>query len=451
MDRQPAHKSYVFDKAYRDVRKAFATTWGQTFDKGSMEKMFSNVLLFIPNLIVFLVITVFRVILNSIISICLIVVFVTAAPPVYIGFVIVAFLDFLYRLIRRISSMCPICQHRFDLPTYICPSCGVHHTRLIPSQYGIFKRKCQCGHKLPTTFFNGRQKLKSICPHCQFGMEASDNVNICIPVVGGASAGKTCFIVSAIAQLEQISAKKGYNFQYVNNGLNEYESMKKGMEHGYLPEKTGATRLTFYQFYMTPKEEKTRRLVSICDVAGETYEDGDLVGSQIGFRYADAFLVLIDPLSISEYREELAQTTDLSKYGASVMTIDTILSRLVRTLENLYSISSNSMLKTDVAIVFTKCDLPGLDAQIGRSAVDAYIRSHTATRDAATNILCENFLRKYSEDNFLNNVKTKFKSVQYFTCSALGDVPQGKGFTSKGVDAPIMWLMKKIMSQNKSK
>lgn len=449
MEKQPAEKSYVFDKGYRDVGNAFATTWGQTFDGASVKKLFSNVLLFVPNLVVFLIITIFRVVLNSIISLLLITGFLIVAPVVYIGFVIVAFFDFVYRAIKRISSVCPNCQYRFDLPTYICPSCGRKHTRLVPSKYGIFKRKCLCGTKLPTTFFNGRQKLKSVCTKCEFSFDykssSGDQVEICIPVVGGASAGKTCFINMAIAQIQQsVANKKGYDFEHLANGLNEYEDIVQGMKRGYLPEKTSDMRLKYYQFYLTPKDEKIKRLVSICDVGGEIYADGNMIGNQIGFRYANAFIIVIDPLSITEFRKEIGTKVNLAKYGASAMTIDEILSRLVTTLENLYSISSKVMLKTDVAIVFTKCDLPGLDEQIGRKAVNTYIRNHYATREAASNILCEAFLRKYEEDNFVNNVKSKFKSVQYFACSSLGDINSSL-FVAKGVEEPIMWIINKVI------
>ncbi len=448
MQKQPAEKSYVFDKGYRDVGHAFATTWGQTFDSASVKKLFSNVLLFIPNLVVFLIITAFRVVLNSIISLLLIIAFVTVAPTVYIGFVLVAFWDSVYRVFKRISSVCPNCQYRFDLPAYICPSCGRVHSRLIPSQYGIFKRKCLCGKKLPTTFFNGRQKLEAQCVKCGFDLrDGGNHVDICIPVVGGASAGKTCFINMAISRIEQsVAAKKGYVFEYISNGLNDYEDIVRGMNSGYLPEKTSDMRLKYYQFYLAPKGEKVKRLVSICDVGGEIYADNNMIGNQIGFRYANAFIIVIDPLSIIEYKKEVGKSINLSQYGASAMTIDEILSRLITTLENLYSISSKVMLKTDVAIVFTKCDLPGLGEQIGRSAVNIYIRNHYATKEAASNILCEAFLRKHQEDNFVNNVKSKFKSVQYFTCTSLGNINGKGGFTPEGVEEPIMWLMKKILN-----
>lgn len=446
MEKQPAEKSYVFDQAYRDVGNAFETTWGQTFDGVSIKRLFSNVWMFLPNLVAFLVVTIFRVALNSVISLLLVFVFLIVALVVYISFAVVAFLDMVYRGIKRISSVCPNCQRRFDLPAYLCPSCGRKHSRLIPSRYGIFKRKCLCGIKLPTTFLNGRQKLQAICHECGFDLrDGGNHVDICIPVVGGTNAGKTCFITAAISQLEKNAvSNKEYDFEYISNGLNDYQDSIQMMEKGYLPGKTKDMRLKYYQFYLTPKKEKVKRLVSVCDIGGETYADSNDIGSQIGFRYANAFIVVIDPLSIAEYKKEAEKAVDLTKYGASTMKIDEILSRLVGTLENLYNITSGVMLKTDVAIVFTKCDLPGLDEQIGKQAVYDYMQNHHTTKEEASNSLCEDFLRKYQENNFVNNAKSKFKTVQYFTCSSLGNRSSG-AFCPEGVEEPVLWIMRKML------
>ena len=448
MKEQPAEKSYVFDKAYRDVKHTFDVTWGDTFDSAKIKKLFSNVFLFIPNLLVFLIITAFRVVLNSIISLLLIAVFLSVAPIVYIGFVTVAFIDYCYRFFGKISNVCPYCQYKFDLPTYLCPTCGIKHTRLIPSKYGILKRKCLCGTKLPTTFFNGRQKLEGICPKCDCSLKdketGGEQIEVCIPVIGGSSAGKTCFINMAILQLEQgVASRLGYNFKYVPNGLNEYTDIVRGMKRGCLPEKTSEMRLKYYQFYLTYKGSRLKKLVSICDVGGEIYQDQSLIGNQIGFRYADGFIIVVDPLSIIKYRSELQGKVDISTYGMSTEVIDDILSRLIITLENLHAASSKTKFKTRVAIVFTKCDIPGLDEQIGEKAVDLYVGDHNVSREQASNILCEDFLQRYDESNFVNIIKSKFNTVQYFTCSSLGN-QDGKKFKSTGVEAPIIWLLKNI-------
>ena len=61
----------------------------------------------------------------------------------------------------------------------------------------------------------------------------------------------------------------------------------------------------------------------------------------------------------------------------------------------------------------------------------------------AINKVCEQFLIEYEEDNFLNSLKSKFKSIQFFTCSALGHVENGSQFNPDGVEEPALWLIDK--------
>ncbi len=367
----------------------------------------------------------------------------------YIAYLIVTFADWVYRSCKKISSGCPNCQNKFDLPAYVC-TCGRKHSRLVPSaKYGVFVRHCECGRKLKTTFFNGRHKQAGqwVCPDCGYELDGSLQVDIPIPVVGGPSSGKTCYISMAISQIEaNAESKYGLDFSYKPNDAlgDDYEENKQNMENGRLPEKTNDLRLRYYQFYLTPKGEKVRNLISICDVAGEAYERNDEVGSQIGFKYANAFLMMVDPLSLKRFREEVADTIDLSKYGASEKGMDEVLDTLINNLQNMNCLNSKNMIKTDVAVVFTKCDIPGLEEKIGDTAVRRYMQENDVkSKYEACNKVCEQFLIEYEEDNFLNSLKSKFKSIQFFTCSALGHVEDGSDFTPEGVEEPALWLIDK--------
>lgn len=367
----------------------------------------------------------------------------------YLYFGFVKFIDFLYNHLKKISTGCPACQRKYALPTYVC-TCGNKHTKLVPSRYGIMKRKCKCGRKLKTSFLNGRHKLPGqwICPHCGYELNSNGlQVDLCIPVVGGPSSGKTCYINMAISELEAKAANNGLVFEYVRNEQlgDNYEENKSNMKQGYLPEKTDDMRLKYYQFYLTPKKVKVRNLISLCDVAGEAYSDTSAIGQQIGFRYASAFMMLVDPLSIRQYRNSLGDSIDLSAYGASEKSMDEVLSLLVTNLENMYNISSKDMLKTNVVVLFTKCDIPGIDEIIGEKAVQEYMAANKVKdKYDAQNAVCEKFLIENEEDNFLNNLKSKFKSIQFFTCSALGHNENGQGFVSSGVYEPALWIIDKV-------
>lgn len=463
MKKQPARKSYVFEGAYQDIRRTFGTLWGQMIDRDSMKKMFSNILLFIPSLIVFIVITAIRLVLNTLISAVLLIAFLFCAPFVCVGFLSVSLLDLIYRLLHRIRSICPKCQQKYDLPTYICPACGAHHTRLIPSSYGIFKRTCECGTKIPTTFFNGRQRLRAVCPNtdpehpddenrsCGFVfIDGGKSSDFCIPVVGGPSAGKTCFINAAIQSLGNDSAiRDAYRYEYIDNGLNEHLQIVEDMKHGSFPEKSKHYRLQFYQFYLTPKTADVNRVLSVCDVAGEAYEDTHSLTTQVAFRHAGAFIFVVDPLAIEEYRDELKQTRNPYRYSPSDAPLDVTLNVFANAVANFYSLSSKAKIKVPMAVVFTKCDIPELDVLIGETAVREQMRLSGASASAACAYACENFLERYGEGNFVQTLKRRFETVSYFTCSAVSDL--NGPLYADSLKAPLIWAIDQATGAKKKR
>ena len=478
MKKQPAKVNYFFKDAYKEIWATITSTfpkcgdvisdawdsfkdaaeelWENVVSVITIDEPFSNFFLGIAHAFVF-GFHLGKLILSAVLTttICLILSIIQLSITLafmillYLGFFIVLLSDKIYCGIKRIGTSCPNCQEKYSLPTYVC-TCGNEHTSLIPSKYGVLSRKCNCGQKLRTTFFNGRQKLpgKWVCPKCGYELGGPLQVDIPIPVVGGPSSGKTCYISMAISQIEKKSQEEyGLEFQYKPNDAlgDDYEENKANMNIGRLPIKTSDTRLRYYQFYLTPVGKRVKNLVSLCDVAGETYESNAEIGKQIGYKYANAFLMIVDPLSVTQFREELSEEKiDLKKYGASERPMDEVLSTLITTLENMHCLTSQNMIKTDVAVVFSKCDIPGLEAKIGANAVNEYCKKHeNISKYEAQNKVCEQFLMDYSEGNFLNGLKSKFKSIQFFTCSALGHVADGTQFAPEGVEEPALWLIDK--------
>ena len=85
-----------------------------------------------------------------------------------------------------------------------------------------------------------------------------------------------------------------------------------------------------------------------------------------------------------------------------------------------------------------------LDELIGSKAVMRCMNSQKISRQEATNVVCEKFLSRYGEDNFVNSIRSKFNSIQYFTCSSLGYSQNEAQFTPDGVEEPVLWIYKKI-------
>lgn len=386
MKKQPAKINYFFKDAYSEfwatitntfsqcgerigdswdgVTDSFGDLWKNILDIIGFKSIFVNFFKAIWHALV-LGFFVGKLVLSAVLipAICIIfsgvqiVAVVTIMLFVYLGYILFAFADWIYCQFKKISTSCPNCQEKYSLPTYVC-ECGAKHTKLVPSRYGILTRECECGRKLRTTFFNGRQKMsgKWVCTTCGYELGGPLQVDIPIPVVGGPSSGKTCYISMAISQIEK-TADKDYDllFEYKENAAlgDDYKDNKAQMSKGRLPFKTNDTRLRYYQFYLTPKGEKVRNLISICYVAGETYEHNDEMGRQIGFKHANAFLMLVDPLSVTAYREEVGKSIDLRKYGASERPMDEVLDALIHTLESMKCIDSKSTIKTDFAVIFT--------------------------------------------------------------------------------------------------
>lgn len=478
MQKQPARVNYFFKDGYSDFGRTVANTFGRCGQSildasGDVSRSFSDMWetivefftfddfwgglflsiwngikfgLFLGKLIFVAVLT---PVLCAIFSVLQVLTLVIVMGCIYTVFIIVAGIDGLYTWIKKISTSCPRCQQKYALPTYVC-ECGREHTKLVPSKYGVFTRECECGRKLRTTFFNGRQKLpgKWICPHCSYEHGGPLQVSIAIPVVGGPSSGKTCYINMAIKELEETAQDKyGLIFEYQPNYAlgDEYENNKKKMESGVLPAKTSDKRMKYYQFYLTPKGEKVRNQISLCDVAGEAYENNMDTSGQLGYKYANAFLMVVDPLSVIRYRQELNDQINLAQYGASQRPMDEVLNTLIVTLEKMNCINSKNSSKTEVVVMFSKCDIPGIDDKIGMPAVKKYMEDHPDVKNQydAQNKVCEQFLIDYEEGNFINILKSKFKSIQFFTCSALGHVENGQKFDPENVEDPLLWLIDK--------
>lgn len=155
---------------------------------GRTTRLFKLVL----NVLAMLSVLIYGSIITAVVSVINIAVVFVVMAVIYLGFRSYG-LWTLYLIRKHIFTACHECKEKSLIPTYICPRCGAQHTNLTPGVYGILKRRCNCGEKLPTTFFNGRKNLDAICPHCGTLLSNREAVPICIPIVGGRSVGKTAF------------------------------------------------------------------------------------------------------------------------------------------------------------------------------------------------------------------------------------------------------------------
>ena len=376
---------------------------------------------------------------------------------VYLGFSLLWLIDRLYIVINKIKNACPNpeCQAPFLIPVYECPKCGAKHTKLVPGRYGIFKRTCECGAKLPTTFLNGRGKLKAYCPTCGVGLSGDTaSRQYAFPVVGGPSVGKTCYINMTINQLmTQVAPARNWDIKFMTESDEKDHALAmKALNQGIRLNKTELNALTAYQMMLKLPKEKIGRRIYVYDISGEKFSTSSDIQNNQAYSYADGFIFIIDPLTINQFVMEIEDQLDPATYGASSKDFDDILNIMLINLEKMFGLKDKDTLKRNLAVVINKVDIPTLEEKVGETAVQQYLADNAETCKSsmdARDAVCRNFLMDYGAGNFVRTAEAKFKTVRYFTCSALGHNHEGKPYEGKNVVDPMMWLLQQVDSSIK--
>ena len=149
-------------------------------------------------------------------------------------------------------------------------------------------------------------------------------------------------------------------------------------------------------------------------------------------------------------RIEVEHSFSLSKrcYG-----MDLIRTKLYDTTLTSIGLKDKDTLKRNLAVVINKVDIPTLEEKIGEIAAQQYLAENAETCKSymdARDAVCRNFLEEYGAGNFVRTAEAKFKTVRYFTCSALGHNHEGQPYEGKNVVDPVMWLLQQADSSIKA-
>ena len=462
MAKQPARVSYFFGKGYVDLGNTIKESWARNFSSAREQFSMARDKGFFTmgggmNLIAAISIFTFGSVISAFTTLAHIAILLMFFALIYTCFSLLWLIDRIYIMVNKIKNACPNpdCQASFLIPVYECPKCGAKHTKLVPGKYGIFKRTCLCGQKLPTTFLNGRGKLKAYCPVCDqplIGDTASRQY--AFPVIGGPSVGKTCFINMAIEQLiSDVAPERNWEVNFISETEEKDHALAmKALNNGIRLQKTELSSLTAYQLMLKLPHEKITRRVYVYDISGEMFSNSSDVQHNLAYSYANGFIFLIDPLTLAQFVMEVEDTVDPNAYGASAKDFGDILDIMLMNLNLMFGLKDKDTVKRNLAVVINKVDIPTLEEKIGSEAIRQYISDHsetcTNTMDAR-DAVCREFLEKYGAGNFVRTAETKFKTVRYFTCSALGHNEEGKPYQGKNVVDPVMWLLSEADSSVK--
>lgn len=465
---QPAKKSYFFDKGYKDLGNTIKGAWARNFDSIRIyrnnlsdlgDKTFAvKCLLGLANILAMIAVLVCGSVITAIITCINVIILLVFMAVVYLGFTIIWIVDRLYLIRKKIFTACHECKEKSLIPTYICPECSAKHTNLTPGVYGILKRTCNCGTKIPTTFFNGRKELDAECPNCGHKLTDRESRPICIPVVGGRSVGKTAFITAFSREfIENVAPSKGFEIEFYND---KKEDIYREITQDYV---TGSTRMTdrpqdvnvassvSFSFFVKHSEFSPERLVHVYDIAGEVFTDNNENEVQKQYEYCQGIVLMIDPFAIPSIRfkyEELLEAEDIAGIGKA--DINEIINSFLNKLREVTGLSDNKMSTVPLAVVINKIDSAGLEQDIGTKAVNKLM---AAEPDKFTDFfdtqdyLCRGFLKENEMESFLNSISIQFKNNRFFACSAIGHTRDKGQYKPEGVLPPMEWLFRNADSK----
>lgn len=459
--KQPAKKSYFFGQGYVDIKDAIKNSWlrnAQTsrnyYFKYNEYGLMS--LKGIYNLFCALSVVSFGTIFFALISIIALSIVSVFFVLVYIGFTLAWVFDRLYLTRKKIFTACNECKNKYLIPTYLCPKCGVQHTNLTPGVYGTMHRYCECGEKLPTTFFNGRKKLKAICPGClaegkTTQLNDRESRPLCVPIVGGRSVGKTAYITAFSKQfLEFVAPKNNLDIEFYNSAKEDiYAEIKTDFAHG-------STRMTArtqditksssisFSFFVKNKKLSPERLVHIYDIAGEVFTDNNENEVQRQYEYCQGIIFILDPFAIPSVRARYE--TSLSpedKAGIGKADINGVINVFINKLHEVTGLSDRKMSKVPMAVVIGKIDSAGLQYEFSDEKIDEIMYKcnlDKINKSDAIDYLCRKFLRKNEMESFINAINMKFKVNRFFAASAIGHTRDAGVYNPVGVLEPMEWI-----------
>lgn len=465
---QPAKRSYFFGPGWRNLGAFIKTFWNLNQDDVKKRQlkfergMGIMSLKGVANLISCFMLILFGTLFFLVISGCVSVVLGTAYIVVYILFFLVWVTDRIHLLRKRIFVACPNCKEKYLIPTYICPTCKQKHTRLMPGKYGAFKRTCECNTKLPTHFLTKRSTLAAECPKCGYALSGTESVPICVPIVGGRSAGKTAYITSfAYEFIEKVAPRNGMKIKHYNRDTEEFYN--RDIKQDYL---NGTTRMTktendisqasskAFSFLVESKKFSPERLIQIYDVAGESFVENTENEEQLQYKYCQGIVFMLDPLAIPTVRNHFDyRINEIDKNSVGTLDIDLILDSFMNKLRLITGQSSDAVLTTPIAVVISKGDIKTLDEFIGEEVISDYMMAHELQMDSYMDVqdmIVRKFLSESGLSSFVSNVDLKFKNNRYFVCSAIGHTRENGRYNPKGVLEPMEWIFQNADSTMKS-
>lgn len=452
---QPATKSFFFDGCHKDCGTVIADSWKDISDLGeSLTNRFAykGDNKFLKAVIGFwgwsarIIFTINTTCLMAImIAVHNVVIFTIRALCSFTLFIIRLSGKF-WSLIWKIKYPCPTNYCSECKPHYICPNCGITHSDLRPSEYGIFRRVCECGANLPTMHSLGRRAIESICSECGQPLINLQTSAMHLAFVGGPSSGKTN--VFYMAQKEMLD-------RFVNAGFSKLIYADTSQQHiiesgitnllqGQPVPKTNVAQIApkaIHLFLQRPFRPVSQSIY-FYDVAGEAFRTDKDVSSHAFYDHIDAIVFVIDPLSIEKFSDKNREQIDGKHLDACDIPPQDAYPRMLSSLSSYSTKGASGFKNARIAVTIAKDDLFNISNEIDdimNSLPDE--KKNEKVEDKRSRAVKE-WLIRYEEGHLVRLLETDFRTVRYFSVSALGRTPDPANqscFISERVLDPVVW------------
>ena len=349
--------------------------------------------------------------------------------------------------VRRGYVKCPHagCHEPLPLPVFICPKCGNRHDRLIPGRYGVFRRICTCGHKLPTFFWFGKGRLPSLCAHCEKPIPSElFTGSVHIPIYGGTASGKTMFMMAATYEMVEGHLDDLKTAHIREQDRDNYKKIWKiDFENGRVREKTASTLPNAFLLSLHRPGGLPISLY-MYDPAGEAMvSPQDLQGHRF-LKYYDSMALIIDPLTIksiiNKYHDKYP-----NYFQADVTRTDPgeIVQHVINELEKQAKLSRVKRYKRRIAVLISKADLPFVQKEFNIKLTGSAGKSDWNDVGMEQSQTIKNWLAK-NEPALLQQLEMQFEDINFFAISSLGREPSpGVPFAPKNIKNVLHYLLAK--------
>ncbi len=330
--------------------------------------------------------------------------------------------------IRRVRIHCtdPKCYSRGVYPAYECRSCGARHKDVRPGSYGVLRRTCVCGDKLPTLLLLGSHKLKAFCPDC--GRPLVDGAGtapeIVLPVFGATSSGKTRLMLVVMMAIEGMATRRGGKAEFADDATRaqEAEARRALVESGLVRATArGSEPPRSHSIYIKPRRGAAR-FVHVFDAAGEYFNQTDDLQELRYLKLADTFLFVLDPLSIDSLWGRLG-SEDQAEYQAI---------RAQRDPEFVFAQASTNLTQMGV-----KTSKARLVVAITKGDLVAPVLAEDGVEDSDRSL--QSWMEdKLGQGNLLRAMKLAFGEVRFFLTSAVLDED---GDVDNNVEGLAGWIL----------